>query len=266
MSGSWIGAAEHTHRWTGSWKCSGRTPGRRGRPPPRCRSRWCPRRLAPQRAFGEVHDLFGAQPDRGVALDAQQHAVRVADHDQVAALLGGLRRGSRGSAARRAPAGGAPSTACVSSSSDTIGASRLPVGSTPAANERRHESAIAVRTSSRVASSSSRARAPRRTAPRQSAPPEHAPSAPCPRRWQARNRQSYGLGSCGRPEPQYCRGTRCGQLQSAALGVGDRAWIVVVLTIRAALEPSPRAAPARSLPPSRHHAPRRSGADSGRAS
>ena len=23
MSGSWIGAAEHTQRWTGSWKCSG---------------------------------------------------------------------------------------------------------------------------------------------------------------------------------------------------------------------------------------------------
>ncbi len=23
MSGSWIGAAEQTQRWTGSWKCSG---------------------------------------------------------------------------------------------------------------------------------------------------------------------------------------------------------------------------------------------------
>ena len=46
--------------------------------------------LAPQHALGEVHHLGRAPPHRARALDAEQHAGLVADHDQVPGLLGHL--------------------------------------------------------------------------------------------------------------------------------------------------------------------------------
>ena len=155
VSGSWIGAALHVQRCTGSLKCSG----------PKTWTAWSTRErgadrvraragLAPQRALGEVH----------VAGRAQAHAARCPRSSSACRRRRRPRSGSRprrrsptgtrGSAGRRRASGCSSQRSCVSSSSATTGAWRPPVGSTPADCERRHESVIASRTSSGSSSSS----------------------------------------------------------------------------------------------------------------
>ena len=115
--------------------------------------------LAPQRALGEVHRLGGAQAQaRPLPSIAQQHAVGVGDHDEVARPRRRSRTGTRGSAARRGRADAPPSASCSLALVGDDGRERGAVGSTPAASERRHESAIASRTTAGSSSASAPSR------------------------------------------------------------------------------------------------------------
>jgi hypothetical protein len=148
LSGSWIGAAEHVQRWTTSLKCSG----------PKTWTAWSaaiavPMALVPApgslQSVPSVKFMWSAARMRRCALPSTLSRTPLASVTTTRWSV------SSATAARHSwmiPAaresGCSAQSICVSSSSATIGAIWWPVGSMPAARERRHDSKIGSRTSS----------------------------------------------------------------------------------------------------------------------
>ena len=133
VSGSWIGAALHVQRCTGSLKCSG----------PKTWTAWSSAIAVPI-AFVPAPPSLHSVPSAkfmspaarrrtgGAALDRHQHAVGVRDHDQVAGLVGDRRQALVDQRRRRRRAGAPRSARASRPRRRRPAPSRPPVGSTPA--------------------------------------------------------------------------------------------------------------------------------------